>query len=184
MKYIVPFTILIDTAETHPFEFQNIHGFKGRPNAAEQLIVSTRWQSLGRHPHSLGDYAIEGMEGRCHIERKSVEDAQATILGWESHKERNEALPGRRDRFEKELENLEKIEAALIVVEGSLGTCLATMPEWGNKDSALNAKIFYRSVLAYMQDCKVNWLFADSRRLAEIATYRFLERFWKRHQSG
>jgi hypothetical protein len=183
MKYTVPFTILIDTAETHPFEFLNIHGFKGRPNWSEELIVSTKWQCLGRYPNSLGDYAIEGMESRCHIERKSVEDAQSTVLGWESQHERNEELSGLRDRFEKELENLEKVEAALVVVEGSLGHCLETMPEWGDKDSALNAKIFYRSVLAYMQDYRVNWLFADGRRLAEIATYRFLERFWKRHQS-
>ena len=124
------------------------------------------------------------MEGRCHVERKSVDDAQSTVLGWESQHERNEELLGRRNRFEKELENLEKIEAALIIVEGSIGDCLTLMPEWGDKSSELNAKIFYRSILAYMQDYRVNWMFADGRRLAEIATYRFLERFWKRYSKS
>ena len=59
--------------------------------------MEKRWQSLGRYPHSLGDYSIDGFEGRVHVERKSLQDVQATVLGWDSEYQRREDLPGRRE---------------------------------------------------------------------------------------
>lgn len=176
-----PFTVLVDTAETMPFEFTGLHADAVKLD--RPLIVRTKWQCLGRHPHGLGDYAIEGFEGRCHVERKSMEDAQGTVLGWDSESDRQKGNLGRRQRFECELANLAKIEAAMVVVEATIGECLRTMPEWGKKDKTLNAKIFFRSVLAYQQDYRVPWMFCDGRRVAEQATYRFLERFWRHHKN-
>jgi len=177
---VVPFTVLVDTAETAPYTFQ---GLRGRyKDKYQPLHVETKWQCLGRVPDSLGDYSIEGMVGRVHVERKSLEDVQSTVLGWTTKYERDEGLPGRRDKFKKELENLEKIEAPLVVIEATLEECLETMPQWGKKTSKLNAEGFNQSILAFLQDYKVNLLFAGSRRLAEVCTFRFLERFWNKHK--
>jgi hypothetical protein len=178
----VPYTILIDTAETHPFTFENIRG-KSR-DQYEMLHIPTKWQCLGRHPNSIGDYSIEGMEDRIAVERKSMEDVQATVLGWDTPTETLEGLLGRRKRFEKELENLEKLECRLVVVEANLDDCLRHMPSWGKKSSKLNAETFNGTLVAYMSDRQVNWCFAGSRRLAEIFTFRFLDRFWRKHKSG
>lgn len=178
--YTVPFTILVDTAETNPFAFTGLRADAdklGRP-----LIVPTRWQCLGRHPNGLGDYSIDGFVGRVHVERKSLEDVHGTVLGWDTESDREKVALGRRQRFENELANLARIEAPLVVVEATIGECLQAMPEWGVKPKEMNAKIFFRSVLAYQQDYRVPWVFADGRRIAEAATFRFLERFWRHHR--
>lgn len=169
---VTPFTILIDSAEQQPFLFQ---GMKGDSKDEQRpWIVKTDWRPLGRHPDSLGDYSLDGFVGYCHVERKSVEDCQGTILGFD----------GRRDRFERELDNLGKLDAGLVVVEGTLQTVLETVEQRGRKTKAENAKTLFRSILAYQQDYRVPWLFCDGRRLAEIATFRFLERYWKKHAKG
>lgn len=176
--YTCPFTILVDSAESQPFTFQNMTGdadIQNRP-----LIVPVRWCSLGRYPHSKGDYSIEDFSDRVAVERKAMDDAWGTVLGWETDFHVRKELPGRRQRFEKELENLAKLEAAMVVVEATFDDCLRLCPQWGKKEARTNAKIFLRSVLAYMQDYRVPWLFCDGRRLAEVATFRFLERFWRK----
>lgn len=176
--YTVPFTILIDSAESQPFTFQCLHGDADQQN--RPLIVPTKFVSLGRYPDSQGDYSLAGCTGRVAVERKSMEDAWSTVLGWETDYQTERELPGRRQRFEKELENLAKLEAAMIVVEATFDDCLRLIPQWGTKPAKVNAKIFLRSVLAYMQDYKVPWLFCDGRRLAEVTAYRYLERFWRK----
>lgn len=168
---ITPFTILIDSAEQQPFLFQGIKGDAGEEG--RPWIVKTEWRPLGRHPDSLGDYSLDGFVGRVHVERKSVEDCQGTILGFD----------GRRNRFERELENLDKCEAPLIVVEASFQTLIQSVQQRGKKTQGENAKTLMRSVLAYQQDYRVPWCFCDSRRLAEISTFRFLERFWRKHSA-
>jgi hypothetical protein len=179
--YTVPFTILIDTAESQPFTFDGLRADADKD--ARPLVVRTRFQSLGRYPDSLGDYSIDGLVGRVHVERKSLEDCQGTVLGWESSYEREHFHPGRRLRFESELMNLAECEAAIVVVEATIEDCMRQMRQWGVKSAAVNAKIFHRSVLAYIQDYQnVPWLFCESRRMAEIATFRFLERFWYHHR--
>lgn len=179
------FVVLIDTAEQHPFPFTNLvadANQKYRP-----LVVRTKMVNLGRHPHSLGDYSIEGFYGRCHIERKSVEDAQATVLGWGKNDSEGEVIDmGRRKRFEKELENLAKIDAGIVLVEGTYEDCLNTMRSHGAKSAQENAKIFNRSVQSYMQDAVYKgcwWHFAGSRRTAERFAFQYLRRFWKKHKN-
>jgi hypothetical protein len=178
--FAVPFTILVDSAESQPFTFQGIDGdadIEGRP-----LAISTHWCCLGRYPHSLGDYSIDGFVGRVAVERKGVEDYWSTLLGWETPSQRERGMPGRRERFEKELENLSAIEAAMVVVEAPFDQCLREVPQWGVKTNRQNAKALLRTTLAYMQDYKVPFLFCDGRRLAEVTTFRFLQRFWRKHE--
>lgn len=178
-----PFAILVDTAEQTPFTFGGIHADADRHNRL--LVVSPGINllrhCLGRHPHSLGDYAIEGYIGRCHVERKSMDDAHGTILGWSGEvADRN-----RRERFEQELANLNNIECAAVVVECSLGELLARAPEYdhGKKTAKLNRKILLRSILAWQQDySSVPFIFCESRRAAEVVTFRWLERFYEKHK--
>ncbi len=165
---INPFTVLIDSAEQQPFSFKGLEtdaDLGGRP-----LIVPIEWRCLGRHPDSLGDYSIEGFQGRIHVERKSLDDAHGTILGW----------GGRRERFEKELENLNSIYRSYVIVEASFGQLISSAPEWGKRSATDNRKAIFRSILAWQHRFPlVHWEFCDDRRLAEVTCFRILERFWK-----
>lgn len=111
----------------------------------------------------------------CYVERKSLEDCQTTLLGFSD---------GHRERFERELDNLQHTAAAMVVVECDLCELLNSAPAYGRRSRQHNAKTLLRSVLAYQQDYRVPWLFAGSRRMAEIATFRFLERFWRKHHAS
>lgn len=164
------FKILIDTAENFPFTFTGLRSDSDKHYT--QLAVDIDYRCLGRYPDSYGDYSLAGGVRRCAIERKSMEDCQSTILGF---------TDGHRERFECELRNLSSIEAGLILVECSLDELLTNAPSYGKKSVQQNAKILFRSVLAYQQDYKVPWLFAGSRELAEQAAFWFLHRFWEKN---
>ncbi len=181
-----PFTIIIDTAEQTPFTFQNIHADADRHNRV--LVVSPGINllrsCLGRHPHSLGDYSIEGYVGRVHVERKSMADAHGTILGFSGSGSAALTDATRRGRFEQELANLSNVECAAVVVECSFGELLERAPEFdqGKKTAKLNRKILARSVIAWQQDYAVPFIFCDDRRSAEVVTFRWLERFFEKHK--
>lgn len=164
------FVIIVDTAEQHAFTFTGLRADSDQSYTKIHPVVVS--QCLGRHPDSMGDYSLAGGIGRCAIERKSMEDCQSTILGF---------TDGHRERFECELKNLSKMESPLVLVECSLDELLVNAPEYGKKNKAQNAKILFRSVLAYQQDYRVPWLFAASRELAEQSAYWFLHRFWEKN---
>ena len=84
----------------------------------QELIIPTARKHLGR---CKADYSIVGFEGRCHIERKSVKDCQATILGFGNESD----LTSRRDRFDEELDFLAGIKCGA-VVEGTLEEVIST----------------------------------------------------------
>lgn len=173
------YVVLVDTGELQPWTFDGM-----RANANKQhrpLVVRTLRANLGRHPDSKGDYSLEGFDQHVGVERKSLEDCISTVLGWDSPYERREKLSGHRERFEKELDNLSKLEAACVIVEASLGDCLAEMPSYGKKSRELNQISFHRSIIAYGMDYRgVQWHFCPDRRLAEITCLRFLERFYRK----
>ncbi len=163
---VCPFTILIDSAEQHPFTF---HGL--RADAKQQhrpFWVPVEVRSLGRHPDGMGDYSIDGFVGRVHVERKSVADFQGTILGFGES----------RERFEQELHNLSQVDAACVVIEGSYQDALRC--NRGTKSAKVQSKILNRSTVALQQDYGVSFMFCGSRRLAEQFTFRFLERFHRK----
>lgn len=164
---VTPFTILIDAMEQHPFMFDGLTADANQQN--RQLIIPREVRSLGE---SMGDYSIDGFEGMCHIERKSKDDAQGTFLGWGE----------RRARFERELANLADMECCAVVIECSLQDLVQSAPSRGKKSAQENAKILFRQVLAWQQDYRVPWVFCETRRLAEMATFRILDRFWRKQQ--
>lgn len=173
-----PYTIAIDTAEQQPYPFLGL-----RADADQDyrpLTVPLLRMCLGRHPNSLGDYSLTGFIGRVHIERKSVNDCIGTICGFGENGEDK----GRRERFESELANLSKIEAPLVIVEGSLATVLASVQGWegSSKTAEQWRKIVFRSLIAWQQDYLVRWQFCDTRALAEYVAFRYLERFYKHHR--
>jgi len=175
------FSILVETAE------QNGWTFNGMISDADKdhRRFYPRWirQNLGRHPHSYGDYSIFGAFGSVAIERKSKEDAIGTILGWQTGWESDRHLPGRRDRFEQELDNLNRIECAVVVVEATLGQCIRDMPSPGKKSEAENGKIFFRTVISYQQRFpNVQWAFCDDKEWAEVYAFRYLHRYFKKHK--
>ena len=161
---VTPFTILIDADEKQPFSFQGMRADanqKYRP-----LIVRTKRKHLG---DTKGDYSIEGLEDWAHVERKSMSDCQSTVLGW----------GGGRDRFERTLEYLAELPCGAVVIEATIGQTIEQMPAHGSKTVEQNRKSFYRTVLAWEIDYRVPFLFCDDRRLAEVTTFRILERQWR-----
>lgn len=186
---VAPFTIFIDSAETQPFTFQGIPNDRDSAGTYRDqfgdkhqraFVVPTEWRSLGRYPNSLGDYSIDGGVGRCHVERKSLEDLHGTLLGFARHDDG----ASRRERFESELANLSKIEAAMVVVEADFADVVRYAPEWGKRTQQQNAKTLARTIIAYQQDFPaVSWMFAGSRRMAEMVTYRWFARWWDK-QAG
>ena len=179
-----PFTVLIDTQEQQPFTFTGFRADRSdypsdiawlvkqeliEPSEVK-LAVPTEWRSLGA---SHGDYSIDGFEGCCHVERKSMDDAHGTFLGWGE----------RRERFERELDFLAGIDGAAVVVECSMGKLLSEAKSRGKKSADENRKILFRQVLAWQQDYRIPFHFCDSRRLAEMTTFRLLYRFWEKEQA-
>lgn len=156
---VCPFTIVIDAQEKYPFQFQGITTDGER----RPIIIPTLVESLGP---THGDYSILGMEGECHIERKSPSDAIGTILGWGE----------RRERFENTLKFLSSVFVAAVVVECSLGQLIASCESRGKKTVEENRKILHRSILAWSVDYTVPWFFCDTRRLAELTTFRIMQR--------
>jgi hypothetical protein len=163
--------------EQHPFSFEGVRADVSDMNTAQRrafesgqwdgfIDVQTMFKGLGA---GNGDYSLVGFEGRCHLERKSMEDCHGTVLGWGD----------RRERFQRELENLSSMESAAVVIECSFGDLLANAPEHGKKTSAENRKILFRQVLSWQQRYRVPWIFCDSRSMAEHVAYRWLEKFFR-----
>lgn len=157
----VPFTIVIDSREQTPFAFAGL-----RADARQQyrsLVVPTVVRGLGQ-----GDYSIVGHEDRIACERKSLSDLFGT-------------LGQGRERFERELHRLQALEWACVVIEAPWRTILSDPPE----HSSLNPKTVFRSVVAWQQRFPgVHWWACEDRRMAEVVTFRVLERWWKDHESG
>lgn len=172
MGLLCEFEIVIDTAEQEPFSFAGIKADADK--AKRPLIVPTVRECLGRYPNSLGDYTVRGagIDGmrRCHIERKSKHDGQNTLLGFAS---------GARERFESELSNLAECPASLVLIECPIEEFLGDVPDYGKRTKADNARTLYRSYIALQQRYRVPWIFAPSRRAAEITAFRWLEKWWR-----
>jgi hypothetical protein len=113
-----------------------------------------------------GDYSIEGYESCISVERKSKADAFNTISQG-------------RQRFERELDRLNGMPFAAIVLEAEWSEILSDPP----RHSDLSPKIVFRSVVAWQQRfTRVHWWTVCGRRMGEVVTLRMLERFWKEQQ--
>lgn len=155
---IVPFTIAVDGREKARYTFDGlVSDDKHRP-----LMVSTAWQHLWS-----GDYSIQGLENRVAVERKSLADLYGS-------------LGQHRNRFEAEHWRLSLMDAAVVVIEASWREILTTPPPY----SQLSPKTVWRTSISWQLRYGVPWVPADTRRLGEIYTFRFLEKFWKELNHG
>lgn len=161
---ICPFRVMVDTREQLPWTFQGMR--TDADQGYRPLLVDTLPVALG---DSVGDYAIDGLAYHCHIERKSMNDAHGTILGWGE----------RREQFQRTLANLAGMKSSAVVVECSFQELVKSAPSRGKKSAKENAKILHRQVLAWMDDYRVPWVFCDTRRLAEITAFRWMYRYWE-----
>jgi ERCC4-type nuclease len=152
-----PFTVLIDGREKAPYTFTELNADANKGN--RPLSVATRWAYL-----PTGDYTIAGMESLIAIERKSLVDLYST-------------LGQHRERFEREHERMASMTFAAVVIESDWSTILNCPPE----RSRLLPKVIFRTAISWMQRFGVPWLTFTDRRLAEIATFRILEKFWEKN---
>lgn len=156
---LCPFTVIVDSREQSPFTFR---GFRGDASQKRRpLVVRTVVAGL-----ASGDYSIEGFENRVAVERKSLSDLFGT-------------LGNGRERFERELQRLSAMEFAAVVIEAGWSSIIGSPPP----QSKLTPKTVFRSVIAWQQEFPgIHWWTLDTRSLAEHATFRILERFWKVEQ--
>lgn len=156
----VPFKILVDAQEKHPYQFGGLFSdasLKRRP-----LAIETEWRSL-----KTGDYSIDGWEKHVTVERKSLEDLYST-------------LGQHRERFEREHMRMAGLGAgnSCVVIEASWERILKHPPG----RSRLLPKVVFRTFLSWSQKYAVPWFALEDRRFAEVATFRWLECWWNRIQ--
>ena len=156
---ICPFAVLVDSREQLPYSFAGL-----RADACDHyrpLVVELRGATL-----SEGDYSVEGLQGRVAVERKSAADLFGTIGQG-------------RERFIRELERLNGLDVAAVVVEAEWSEIFTRPPE----HSQLPPKVVLRSCLTWQQRFPhVHWVFCPGRAFAERVTFRILERAWKAEQ--
>lgn len=153
-------TVIVDTREQRPFTFANFTC--DQQDGGGPLVVAARAGTL-----ASGDYSLAGFEAEIAIERKSLPDLFHT-------------LGQGRERFVRELERLNAMRWAAVVVEATLHELVTEPPP----HSDLDPKTVFRSVIAWQQRfTRVHWCFAGPRRLAEAYTLRALERYWKDRQA-
>lgn len=155
-----PFLVVIDSREQQNYQFQGL--VSDARDGRRPLLVCTEVRGL-----ESGDYSIAGYEKWIAIERKSLQDTYSTIGQG-------------RDRFVRELQRLNEMQFAAVVVEASWDDILHRPPS----HSQLPPKTVFRSVVAWAQRFpRVSWWMMGSRRLAEVTTFRLLERYWRDHHA-
>lgn len=147
-------TVLIDKREKHPYQFEDLNCDKSEGGGP--LVVPTESTLL-----ASGDYSLKGFEDQVTIERKSLSDLYGTIGQG-------------RDRFERELERLTTFSYAMIIIEATWQEVIVEPPS----HTQLPPKIVFRSILAWSIRYGVPFFPAGPRRLAEITTFRLLQKFF------
>lgn len=149
--FLIP--VICDTREQSPYTFAGLTC--DASDGGGPLTVPTIRETL-----ASGDYSLQGHAGIA-IERKSLPDLYGTIGQG-------------RDRFERELERLNKLDFAAVVIEATWPEVCAEPPP----HTKLPPKTVFRSILAWsVRYPRVHWLPCGPRRLAEVTTFRLLERY-------
>lgn len=158
---VFPVDILVDRREQAPFSFAGLQA--DARDGGGPLVVTLRGATL-----ESGDYSLAGFADRIAVERKSIADLFGTIGQG-------------RERFERELARLDRLDFAAVVVEAEWSDVLTNPP----RHTQLSPKTVFRSVLAWQQRWRgVHWWFCSNRRHAEVTTFRMLERWLKDETKG
>lgn len=156
-----PLRILVDTREQTPWTFQSIRADK--KDGGGTLYIPREIKTL-----ETGDYSIDGYQEEVTVERKSPTD----LLG---------TLSKGRERFEREHERMAAMGAgnALVIIEAPLIAFIRNRFK-----SRMSPKTIHRTFVSWTAKYGVPWYFVDSRRLAEITCYRFLEKWWEQRKEA
>jgi len=111
---------------------------------------------------ATGDYSLVGLESRVAVERKSRPDFMASISTG-------------RERLERELTRARGLDAFMVVIEAPFSEIVA-----GNYRSRMQPKAAVQTVYSFMSRYRATFHFAQSRVMAEYATYSFLRHYAKR----
>lgn len=157
---VVPFTIMIDSREQLPYEFEGLTADASQER--RPLIIPTERGTL-----PTGDYAVKGYPKGI-IERKSLADLYHSISQG-------------RANFVERLERMcMTCDFAAIVVEAGWDEILAAPPPF----TQYNPKSLCRTIQAWMtRYTLVQWCMLPSRRHAELFTFRLLQRYYLDEQS-
>jgi ERCC4-type nuclease len=134
--------ILIDTREQTPFTFE---GYDAVPEPATLPV---------------GDYSLPGFEDRAAIERKTLDDLIACLMG------------SNRERFERELARGRHYELFWLMVEASLEDVSK-----GKYRSAMKPHSALQSLISFQIRYRVPFMWAGSRKAAEYYTYWTLAKY-------
>lgn len=149
-----PFTVIVDTNETYPFEFDWVVDRNGT-----SIKVPVERQALWSM--GLADYTIKGMELDVQLERKA--DDIFTSLG------------SNREKFEEEISRLSEVcQYAAVICEHSWRSIVNGLHTQG-----LTLKTMSQTVISWqVRYPGVHWWFCEGRSHAEMVAYRLLERFY------
>ena len=159
--HVFPVDVIVDSREQLPFAFAGLQS--DTRDGGGPLVVTLRRGTI-----DAGDYSLAGHEARVAVERKSLSDLYSTIGQG-------------RERFERELDRLSRLECAAVIVEAEWSTILNDPP----RHSQLSPKTVFRSIVAWQQRWRgVHWWMCAGRRHAEVTTFRVLERWWRDEEKG
>ena len=151
-----PFTILVDNREQWPYRFV-VSPLAFGYDSVE--VVETFLQT--------GDYSIAGLEDRFAIERKSLEDLYST-------------LGQNRDRFEAEIQRLNEMDFAAIVVEADTRDIWRPAEHRFDWRSRLWPKAVEGTLVSWsIRYPRVHWWTVGSRAAGEVRVFGACEKFWK-----
>ncbi len=158
---VFPVAIVRDTREQRGWHFAGM--VADASDHHRPIIVPLVGKAL-----SAGDYSLEGHESQIAIERKSLADLYQTLSRG-------------RKRFTRELERLNALQFAAVVIEAEWSEILLAPPE----RSRMNQRSIIRSVIAWQQRYpRVHWWAMPDRDAAERLTFQVLRRWWMDHQNG
>lgn len=145
--------IVVDTREQRPWDFGSdlICRLMGGP------LISVR----GTLP--TGDYSVQGLEGFCAIERKSLPDFVACCTR-------------ERDRFKAEMARLKSFSVCAVIVEAS-----AMDVQQACYRSQVRPQSVLATALAIQSDYRIPVYWAGTRESAEWSAAWMLRRAWQMH---
>lgn len=164
--HLAPFTVAVDSNEAaHGWDYRFEELPSTRRNAEKgKLILVPR---VVKFLNGRGDYSIEGMESRVAVERKTLEDLYGT-------------LGAGRERFSREFERLAEMEHAAVVIEADWREIVRPTDFRADWKSRVDPKGIWGTLFSWSQRFpSIHWWTMGSRRLAELATFEILERFWR-----
>jgi ERCC4-type nuclease len=156
---VCPFTIVVSSNEVaHGMDY-TFTGMEG--DDSECIIVPT----VSRHLKT-GDYALDGLEDKCCVERKQLEDI-FMCCGKD------------RRRFHAEVERMAEMEFAVVVIEADWREIVNPAEYRPGWESQMSPYSVTETIAAWsIRYPRVHWWACGSRREAEKRTFSILQKFW------